>query len=338
MSITTSLKDVLLGAGITPTGQSATELLAQLSCVIELINDSLTALRAATFNNDGRIHTYNTNFNSLPATYAAHFVHSIGPDSPQIPSATQYYGFTLGLGSNFDTTNEACQIYWPRSTYGSGGLGFGGNPYISVRFKEGIGGSPSWSAWQRIYAGHADYATNAGNSATTSQTEFTELKAIGSIKSSGSYPGYIFSAWDASTLYEWYARDGKAILYKQGFSDIFSASESGVEINGVPLVVPTTWHSVTFQNAWSAYGGGQTVGYWKDNLGIVRIRGMLQANGETYSVAFNLPGGFRPTLYEYFPIVPTSGYCAITSDGNVIISVPAGTTWLSLSSVSFVAA
>jgi len=134
--------------------------------------------RSDIFNNAGNLHTTNTDFNSLPATYGSHFVgrgygNTTVAHGPGIPGAAQYYGFTIGLGTEYDTTSEACQIYWPRSSFGVNGLsnfydstadltGNGGNPYISIRFKEGTAGN-SWSAWRKIYAGYADSAGYASS-------------------------------------------------------------------------------------------------------------------------------------------------------------------------------
>jgi len=157
MSITTALKDILMGAGITPTGQSATELLAQLSGVMELINESLTALRdeiasdrAAIFNNDGKPHTTNTDFNNLSSTYGTHFVGNGAGTTPVTngPTSSQYYGFTLGLGTPYEPSDYSSQLYWPRT----------GSPYLNVRFRE----NGSFSAWSKIYAGYADRVPVSG--------------------------------------------------------------------------------------------------------------------------------------------------------------------------------
>ena len=62
--------------------------------------------------------------------------------------ASQYYGMTLGLGSEY--SNYGTQFYWNRTSTG-------GNPYVSVRFLEG----GSWGGWSKIYAGMADGITGA---------------------------------------------------------------------------------------------------------------------------------------------------------------------------------
>ncbi len=138
------------------------------------------APKANIFNNDGNPHIQNTDFNALPATYAAHYV-AMGTGStpiangPPVPGATSFYGFTMGVGTPFTPSQFASQIYWPRSSKG-------GNPYLSVRFRED---NAYWTEWQRIYAGYAD---SAGNAATTSQTTFGRLN-VGS--ASGATEGQI---------------------------------------------------------------------------------------------------------------------------------------------------
>lgn len=152
------------------------------------------------FNNDGHTHLYNMSFNTLPSTFAAHYVHSTGLDSPRISGATQYYGFTMGLGIEYPT--YAGQIYWPRTTYG-------GSPYISVRFKEG----GTWSAWSKIYAGYADSTPASGIVGTLADTQlstniaqknqantFTQTQAITGGLNLGTQTGAIAGQLKATSL------------------------------------------------------------------------------------------------------------------------------------------
>jgi hypothetical protein len=78
-----------------------------------------------------------------------------GSNYPGISGATQYYGMTLGLGSDYAFSAFASQFYWPR-------LALGGLPYPSVRFRE----SGTWGAWTKIYAGWADAPSGATFAAT----------------------------------------------------------------------------------------------------------------------------------------------------------------------------
>ena len=217
MSINSTIKQVLLGAGESlPPEQSTTALLTHMIgafepklgatptgttdayCLTQYDGDTSPAWNTIEdalgytpmpsfnlsdiFNNAGHTHLSNNDFNAL-TTYAAHFVHSTvtSGHGPAIPGATQYYGFTLGLGADYNPSNEACQLYWPRTPYG-------GNPYLSLRFREGTGDT-AWTAWSKVYAGYAD---SAGNATTTSQTTFGSLNVgsatgaeIGDVRVSG---------------------------------------------------------------------------------------------------------------------------------------------------------
>lgn len=105
------------------------------------------------------------------------------------------------------------------------------------------------------------------------------------------------------------------------------------------------WHSIgaagepAFQNSWT--GGASPyppVGFWKDNLGFVRLRGML-LTGATGTVAFTLPAGFRPVGQEYFDCntgQTTTGRIGIAPTGEVSVD-RATATYASLAGISFYA-
>ena len=95
----------------------------------------------------GNAHGTYTDFNSV-GNFGVRYLqgNTNGPST----GATQYYGFTLGLGDQYPYGTYATQFYWNRTATG-------GNPYVSVRFQEGGG----WGPWSKIYAGYADSAGNA---------------------------------------------------------------------------------------------------------------------------------------------------------------------------------
>jgi len=96
------------------------------------------------FNNMNNAHGTYTDFNS-PGDFGVRYMQ--GSTNGPGTGASQYYGFTLGLGSQYAFGTYGSQLYWNR-------VATGGNPYISVRFQEG----GSWSSWSKIYAGYADSA------------------------------------------------------------------------------------------------------------------------------------------------------------------------------------
>jgi hypothetical protein len=95
------------------------------------------------FNNMGQTHGTYTNFNSYGDWG---FRYMQGSTNGPGTGASQYYGMTIGLGSEY--SNYGCQLYWNRTATG-------GNPYMSVRYLE----AGSWGSWSKIYAGYADGIT-----------------------------------------------------------------------------------------------------------------------------------------------------------------------------------
>jgi hypothetical protein len=116
--------------------------------------DSGDVLGAAiTFNNMNQVHGQQSDFNAI-TNFGVRYVQG-ATNGPAISGATQYYGFSLGLGSNYPYSDFGSQFYWPRTPVG-------GNPYPSVRFRE----SSTWGAWSKIYAGWADAPSGATFTAT----------------------------------------------------------------------------------------------------------------------------------------------------------------------------
>lgn len=137
------------------------------------------------FNNMGQVHGTYTNFNSYGDFGARYMQGSAnGPGT----GSTQYYGFTLGLGSEY--SNYGSQFYWNRTATG-------GNPYVSVRFLE----NGSWGGWSRIYAGYADSAGSASSA------------------SSASSAGSLSANATANNIYNsgWFRNYGDSGLYNQDY-------------------------------------------------------------------------------------------------------------------------
>ena len=109
------------------------------------------------FNNMGGAHSNRSDFDAVPD--AGCYYITGNTNGPGVNSASQYYGFTLGLGG-YDPVVEGssngkygCQIYWGRNV---------SNPYINVRYLE----NGAWGSWNKAAAGYADsagYATSAGS-------------------------------------------------------------------------------------------------------------------------------------------------------------------------------
>jgi hypothetical protein len=93
-----------------------------------------------------------------------------------------------------------------------------------------------------------------------------------------------------------------------------------------PILSYMTTVSVTapsLLNSWTNFGGAfMNVGYWKDAVGIVHIRGTVKS-GTINTVIFQLPAGFRPSATVAFPssqgnnVGFITGYVSVDSSGNV---------------------
>jgi hypothetical protein len=119
------------------------------------------------FNNFGEGHATFTDFNSVDH-FGPAFVQGT-TNGPGIPSATQYYQQSLGLGSEYAYSQYAMQMAVPRAP-------LGGTTYLSVRFRE----STTWSAWSKIYAGYADVAGDVyswAKAATKPSYSYSEVGA-----------------------------------------------------------------------------------------------------------------------------------------------------------------
>lgn len=75
------------------------------------------------------------------------------------------------------------------------------------------------------------------------------------------------------------------------------------------------WSAPTYQNNWANLGTGyQNGGFFKDSLGFVHLRGLLNKTSGTPTageVMFNLPSGYRPAAHMVFPCVTNTGVTTV---------------------------
>ena len=107
-----------------------------------------TSISDKIFNNKGRTHSTITDFNTS-MTPGANYLQG-GTNGPTGTSTHQWYGFMLGLGSEYGTTtgtagHYASQFYWGRQASGS-------NAYLWARDMEG----GTWGSWRKFSAGNSD--------------------------------------------------------------------------------------------------------------------------------------------------------------------------------------
>ena len=77
--------------------------------------------------------------------------------------------------------------------------------------------------------------------------------------------------------------------------------------------------NATLTNAWVA--GSSAPGYFKDEFGIVHLRGAIKS-GTTSVAAFVLPSGNRPAVTCVFPVIDGANLvaqCSVDTAGNVVI-------------------
>ena len=128
------------------------------------------------FNNMGNIHTTRTDFNAS-TDFGFNYIQG-STNGPGIPSATQYYNLSIGLGNDYAYSQYAMEFAIPRTP--GGGL-----PYPSVRFREG----GTWGSWSKIYAGYADSAGSSTNS--TNATTATNLSGGSVAATTGTFSNYL---------------------------------------------------------------------------------------------------------------------------------------------------
>lgn len=156
--------------------------------------DGATSVGTRIFNNKGQGHSTYTNFNTV-MTPGPNFLQG-GTNGPTGTAGHQWYGFMLGLGSDYGTAtgtsgNYASQLYYARA-------GQGGDQYLYARDMEG----GTWGSWRKLYAGYADSAgsvawTNVSGRPTALSSFSND---VGYITSSASISGNAASATYADRL------------------------------------------------------------------------------------------------------------------------------------------
>lgn len=108
------------------------------------------------FNNMGQGHSTQTDFNAV-TDFGFRYIQGItnGPGT----GSGQFYGMTLGLGSDYSIANYALQVAIPR--------GDPADNYISLRRRE----ATAWGSWSKISAGYADTAGTATNATNVYQSQ-----------------------------------------------------------------------------------------------------------------------------------------------------------------------
>ena len=96
--------------------------------------------------------------------------------------------------------------------------------------------------------------------------------------------------------------------------------------------VQEDWITPTLLNGWEQFGAGDPVGYMKDDMGFVHLRGAI-TGGAYPSICFNLPLGYRPSNVNTRVPAVGSAYSRCTIGDGVQTS--AGSGWISLDGITF---
>ena len=90
-------------------------------------------------------------------------------------------------------------------------------------------------------------------------------------------------------------------------------------ITGKASKTQPSFTDATLTNGWVA--GSSAPGYFKDEFGIVHLRGAIKS-GTTLVAAFVLPSGNRPAVTCVFPVIDGANLvaqCSVDTAGNVVI-------------------
>lgn len=139
--------------------------------------------------------------------------------------------------------------------------------------------------------------------------------------------GYLESSWNSSFIVE------EVTGMKGDKGDTGTVNVSDITFEG--------WTAPTFQNSWVNFGSGwAAVGYCKDSLGFVHLKGLIKSGTVAYGTPmFTLPVGYRPAESEIFASVSNSVFGEIAVDSNGIVSAVNGSnSFFTLSGITFKAA
>lgn len=130
------------------------------------------------------------------------------------------------------------------------------------------------------------------------------------------------------------AREIHAVQHKAGGGDALTPADIGAAASS-----QTAWTIPSLLNGWVRYDSKYAdVGYFKDTLGFVHLRGLIK-NGAISSTLpiFLLPPGYRPAEQLLFPVLTNPnalGRCDVTNIGE-ILPFSGSNTWFSLNGISF---
>ncbi len=100
------------------------------------------------FNNNGNPHATLQDFNNA-TSFGYNFIQGT-TNGPGVNGATNYYNWSMGLGSDYAYSTYVCQMAVGRNV---------ANPYLNVRYRE----NGTWGGWNKIASGIADNIVSGAN-------------------------------------------------------------------------------------------------------------------------------------------------------------------------------
>jgi len=171
--------------------------------------------------------------------------------------------------------------------------------------------------------------------------------------------------WDGTNWYRYDTASAAALVIVASSAIYFWTAPAGTGpiswaqnmniAQATGLLTADTWHTVTYQNGFSAYSGWNDVQYMRTPAGEVRFRGLLGSPTTAWghgTAAFTMPVGYRLAYepgssgvnYHHFPILTDSALGGVTIWLTGMISpwfsaggVSSGAHWWDFSDISYMA-
>jgi hypothetical protein len=159
----------------------------------------------------------------------------------------------------------------------------------------------------------------AGNVGIGAATPSTDLHVDGNVRVTGSYRDSNNSA----------GTSGQVLSSSGGGTDWVDAPSGGT-----PVV--EAWQTPTFTNSWANFGGGYNpAGYFKDNSGVVHLRGLVRSSVLGAAI-FTLPNTHRPPGRAIFSVMSNNlaARVDVLNNGQVV-PVSGSSAWISLEGITF---